>query len=205
MWSFVKKIKAFVFKALGREGKPTGKPQKLTPKAQERLMRENSEQQAGRLKELTKSWADGKIALPEWQAASKQIIKNAFCQAYLLGIGGKTQLTKASYGSLGGMLKKQYKWLARLTDGMAKGEVSPAKAAARIQMYAHASKEAHERGLAVAWKGATEEKWIRTKSESCPDCVRLEGMGWQKVGTFPVPASGKTRCLSLCGCYRLYR
>lgn len=207
MWKWLQRAKAFVFKALGREGKPTGKPQKLTPKAQERISTANLDRHAERLVALTKRLTSGQIDVARWQAGVREDLRQAYIQNYLLGIGGQGRLTKADYGAIGAMLREQLSHLKKFADELSSGKVSPAQAEARIRMYANSAREAHERGRAKAWGEAKEVLWIvHQDKEACEDCLALGALGWQKREKLRTwPAAGDTRCLTNCRCELRYR
>lgn len=207
MWTWIARAKQFVLHALGREGKPTGKPQNLTPKAQERISTANLDRHAERLVALTQRWAKGQVDVARWQAGVREDLRQAYIQNYLLGIGGKGQLTKADYGSIGGMLREQLSHLKKFADELAAGKVSPAQAEARIRMYANSAREAHERGRAKAWGEAKEVLWIvHQDKEACEDCLALGTLGWQERSKLhTIPGAGATRCLTNCRCELRYR
>lgn len=207
MWTFLKKAKAFVFKALGREGKPTGKPQKLTPKAQERLSTANLDRHVERLVALTKRLSSGKIDVARWQEGVKADLRQAYIQNYLLGIGGKGQLTKRDYGRVGAMLKNQYKFLARFADGITDRTVSAPQALMRIQMYARSARGAYEKGRQRTWEDAKQSRWLVNHAlENCEDCLKFEAMGWRNPKDFStLPGLCQTKCKANCGCRMEYR
>ena len=196
MWQWVERIKQFISSKLGRLSKP----------AQERLSRAVVQDHALSIKEVTSRWADGRLGIPAWHKAMRADLKNLYIQNYLLGRGGKAQLTPADYGSIGGMLKEQYRYLDNFAKELVAGTVTPAQAAMRAEMYARSAKEAHERGKARAWGEAADiERWIVAPMlEHCEDCLAFEAQGWQPRGNFPFPGAGETRCLTNCGCHKEY-
>ena len=55
--------------------------------------------------------AQGDIAVADWREAFRRQIKDHYIDAYLLGIGGREQMTQADWGSVGGMIGEQYRYL----------------------------------------------------------------------------------------------
>lgn len=54
----------------------------------------------------------------------------------------------------------------------------------------------------AGWK---KEKWIlNPTAQHCTDCEYLASLGWQDIGTLPIPATGDTTCLTNCRCYKRY-
>ena len=196
MWRWIERAKQFISRTLGR----------LTKPAQERLSQLNVKDHAARIKQATGQWGEGKLSVPAWHKTTRQDLKNLYIQNYILGRGGKVQLGPADFGSIGGMLREQYRYLDAFAKELAAGTVTPAQAAMRAEMYARSAKEAHERGKARAWSDADEERWkVNPALENCSDCLDFQGQGWQPRGTFPMPGAGETRCLTNCGCELEYR
>lgn len=152
--------------------------------------------------------ADGSIDVGEWERRMRDVVKGEYVRQYLLGRGGREQMVAADYGSIGGMLAEQYGWLDDFAAEIAAGELSEAQIAQRADMYLNSSREAFERAKERAQKEETKEmRWNLTAAESCPDCVKLAGMGWQPTddpfGT--TPGAGATRCKTNCMCHVSYR
>jgi len=139
------------------------------------------------------------VSLQRWQLDFRHQLRQAYINEYLLGRGGVGNMTQADWGRLGGMLKEQYGWMNRMAAQMANGEVSPAQAKIRMDMYFKSSREAYERAKRVssgspdlpAYPGdgstqcrvncqcswdiqETEDEWLAYwtlgPAEHCPDC-----------------------------------
>lgn len=131
-------------------------------------------------------------------------IKREYIRQYLLGAGGRDQMTQADWGRIGGMLKEQYGYLNGFADALAAGQLSEAQIAARAAMYVNSAREAFNR---ADWRshlkaGYDEVRWVTNPMvENCPDCLELEALGWQRVEGDPYdgcyPGSGCTVCLCI--------
>lgn len=151
--------------------------------------------------------ASGALSAADYGSFFREEIKREYLRQYLLGIGGREQMTAADWGSIGGMLREQYGWLQGFLDEIASGNLTEAQIMARARMYLNSAREAYERAhakTAVAG-GMTEELWALGEAEHCPDCLAYAAEGWQPVGTFPEPGDGSTQCLTNCQCHKAYR
>lgn len=150
--------------------------------------------------------SQGILSPSDWRDMMREEIKQEYITQYLAGRGGRDQMTQADWGSVGGMVREQYRFL----DGMA-GEIpnlTEAQIAARSRMYTTSANEAFERAhrRAVSEAGMTEELWvIDPAAENCPDCVAFASEGWQPLDHFPMPGAGDTVCLTNCQCHKTYR
>ena len=119
--------------------------------------------------------SDGMLAVDDWQLLMRQEIKREYIREYMLGRGGRAQMTQADWGSIGGMLKEQYAYLDAFADQIATGNLSEAAIRSRSRMYIRSAREAYERANARA----------------------------QSDGTLELPAypgDGQTVCLTNCNC-----
>jgi len=151
--------------------------------------------------------ANGYLSPADFGALFREELKHEVIRLYLLGIGGRLQMTFADWGSIGGMLGEQYRYLPGFEDAIAAGELTEAQIQARARMYVNSAREGFEKakGKNALALGMQDELWVLGFSEHCDDCLYFAGMGWQPIGTFPVPGSGQTACLTACQCVKAYR
>ena len=149
---------------------------------------------------------EGQLNTHDWTLLMRDEVKDAYIQEYVLGRGGLDQMTQADWGSIGGALREQYRYLDNFARQIADGSVTPAQIAARARMYAKSAREAFERAqrrVAIA-AGMTQIKWTLMPAEHCPDCVAFADLGWQNIADDPyrgaTPTSGHTQCLTNCQC-----
>lgn len=115
--------------------------------------------------------ADGTISAADWRDKMRQEIKEEYIRQYLSAKGGRSQMTPADWGSIGGMLTEQYKYLDGFYADVLSGEMSEAAIAARAGMYINSAREANERAY--------------SRSQGIPD------------GGLPAyPADGSSECLT---------
>ena len=161
--------------------------------------------------------AEGNISVGDWREAFRRQIKDYYIDAYILGIGGREQMTSADWGSVGGMLGEQYRYLEGFYQELLTGELSEGQIRMRMAMYINSSREAFERAQAKTadQHGFSEKAWIvDPQAEHCPDCVAIAGQGYIPVnepfispstGAEAFPGSGDTVCLTSCKCHTEYR
>lgn len=151
------------------------------------------------------------IAPDDFRAAMRQEIKDEYIRQYLLGRGGREQMTQADWGSIGGMLAEQYSYLEGFVAEVGTGELSEAAIAARAKMYINSAREGFERANRRVQENAgyTEMLWNLNPAEHCEDCISLNALGWVEIGSDAFggcyPGSGCTICLTNCACNIEYR
>jgi hypothetical protein len=154
--------------------------------------------------------SEAAISPSQWTTMMRSEIKHEYIRQYELGIGGRGRMLAPDWGSVGGMVGEQYKYL----DGFAADlpNLSEGQIRSRSQMYINSGREAYERahGKVAAELGFDEVLWVENPAaESCPDCDAFAQMGWQKVENDPymgaIPGSGATQCLTNCKCGLDYR
>ena len=78
----------------------------------------------------TAEWANsvfsGELPIDAWQASMRQELKTRYIQQYLAGRGGVGPMTQVDYGSIGGMLADQYRYLDGFAAEIAEGKLSEA-------------------------------------------------------------------------------
>lgn len=169
---------------------------------------QNSLEVTGAVGDVLAGYAgQGALNAGDFGALFREEIKREYIRQYLLGIGGRGQMTAADWGSIGGMLREQYRFLDGFLAEIAAGDLTEAQVMARARMYINSAREAYERahGKVAGKLGATEELWVLGVAEHCDDCLALAAEGWQPVGTFPIPGDGSTQCLTNCQCHKEYR
>ena len=156
--------------------------------------------------------AGGQLNTRDWEISMRQAIKTEYIQQYMLGKGGLSQMTQADWGSIGGMLADQYRYLGGFAQEVKAGQLSEAQVAARSKMYINSGREAYERAQRRTEGEANEVAWMLTVAEHCPDCIAFAQLGWQPIEPWPfvnngnaLPGSGNTQCLTNCQCHLEYR
>lgn len=158
---------------------------------------------------LAASVADGSISAEAWHLAMKGEIKREYIRQYLLGHGGRHEMTPADWGRLGPMIREQYQFLGGFYDAVRNGELSEAQIRVRAGDYINSAREGYERariGRAYEY-GMSEEIWrLGSSAQHCGDCVSFAEAGWLPIGSIDaMPGDGSTQCLSRCACFKEYR
>jgi len=92
--------------------------------------------------------ASGQMPVEVWHQRMRDEIRRNYIQQYLAGRGGLEKMTAVDWGSVGGMIAEQYRWLDNFAAQIAAGELSAAQIRVRAQMYINSSREAYERASA---------------------------------------------------------
>ena len=160
--------------------------------------------------------ADGRLNTADWKTGFARQIKNAYIQQAELAAGGRSQMTPQMWGSVGGSVREQYRYLDKFAKQIESKQLTPVQIEARTKMYINSSRESFWRikDMKARGTGMTEERWVdEGDSNVCGPCADAGAMGWQPIGTFAQPGSGqvlvkpKTSCQGLtnCRCEKEYR
>ena len=156
---------------------------------------------------LTEKLVNGDITRAQFSELLRAELKGEYIRQYMLGRGGYEQMTFKDWGSIGGSLAEQYRYIDGFIDDILSGNFTPKQLASRSGMYSNSAREAYSRARDRTMRdwGADEESWYVTSGNSCVDCVDYEADGWQSFGYFPEPTDGTTVCLTNCRCGKVGR
>ena len=142
-----------------------------------------------------------KISVSTWESTTAQAIKEMSIAQYILGKGGIARMGQSDYGAIGHLLKMQYKYLRGFSEDLIAGNLSESQARSRLQQYINDGRTLYEAGRreSHADDGFTRERRIRTKTDSCNECIDYASQGWCDIGTLPDIGSDCS-CTSNCGC-----
>lgn len=99
---------------------------------------------------LANALAGGQLNVNDWETLMRENIKDEYIQEYILGRGGLEQMTPQDWGSIGGMLADQYRFLGPFAQEIAAGQLSEAQIAQRSRMYINSAREGASRANARA-------------------------------------------------------
>jgi len=116
---------------------------------------------------------NGMLSPRDWQEQMREEIKAEYIRQYMLGRGGRAQMTSTDWGSIGGMVADQYRYLKDFAKLVSEGKLSEAQIRARAAMYVNSAREGFERGQARAF-------------------------GLPELPAYP--GDGQTICLTNCAC-----
>lgn len=158
-------------------------------------LRDMYEQTQVQFATLAEAVARGDITPSLFQRAMMEQLKNFHLSTAVLGAGGWDRADARLYGRVGRVLRDEYRYLARFTRQMNAGEISPAAAVERAQLYADNAYGQYwrETDRRMRRAGVVEERVI-TDVEPCEICVDAAAEGWVKIGTHPIPKHLKCRC-----------
>ena len=161
------------------------------------------------VQELTEQFRNRAVSLAEWERRMRQEIKNIHIYSALAAKGGKAQLTPQDYGRLGAVVKRQYRFLERLSNELSTGKQAPdGSLVNRARLYAQAGRGTMEatRQREMTARGFDEERNVLGVAEHCegPDsCLEQTARGWVPVGSL-IPIGGRL-CVTNCKCQIEYR
>jgi hypothetical protein len=159
---------------------------------------------------LSSMASSGQLSPADFGILAREEIKGEYLRQYMLGVGGREQMTPSDYGSIGGMLKNQYHpYLDGFLQDIADGKLSEAQIQARLKMYTGSAHQAYEKAAQKTAKkaGFTEVYWsVDTGLENCDVCLAHQADGWQPIEDLDArPGDGQSPCGGHCGCTLTYR
>jgi hypothetical protein len=107
------------------------------------------ETQSARAAAVTESLIEGSLAVGEWEAEMRSLIKDTFGASYLLGRGGRNMMEFGDWGRLGAMTRRQYTFLNAFASDVASGSQSRARALQRANLYPLAARAAQQRAMVL--------------------------------------------------------
>jgi len=123
---------------------------------------------------LAGALSSGQLDVGAWETSMREAIKAEYIQQYLLGRGGLENMTQQDWGSVGGMIADQYRYLDGFAVEVAAGNLSEAQIAMRARMYINSANEAY-------WRATQRAK------------------GWPTLPAYP--GDGTSECLTNCRCF----
>jgi hypothetical protein len=159
---------------------------------------------------------DRRLSAEEWAIAFALLLQNAYIQQAELAAGGESQMSPELWALVIVALAIQHGFLEDFARQVNDGQLTGAQIEARTKMYVNSSREAFwtVKDEKAKRAGSTQERWIPIGDAStCAPCFSGEAMGWQPIGTFAQPGSGRvqldplTLCdgLTNCRCEKEYR
>lgn len=134
-------------------------------------------------------------------------LKNLHTQEYLLGRGGSANMTPEDYQQLNTVVTQQSLYLQKFFEDIANGTQTPAKIRQRMQAYSASGTLALRKGELQSRQVAGYEEMLRelgATDQHCMDCVNYASLGWQAIGTLPLPMED-CQCVTNCKCTVRYR
>lgn len=181
----------------------TGKGQFLSKKAMEALTRRYVEELTLDIETLGNLLKEGSISVNTWMVKTTQILKKMHTQQFLLGKGGVHNTTDNDKMELTKIIQSEMHFIRRFANDILGGSVSLKQFDTRLKMYVSSTRGSYEKARHNSHResGFLWERRIRTKSESCAECLLYANFGWQPIGTLPNPTE-ECSCMVNCGCFK---
>lgn len=116
---------------------------------------------------LTDLHVDGTLSPADTINGLKGELKTSVMQEYMLGRGGRSQMSQRDWGAVGGLLSKQYALMPEFQRALEAGELSEAQIRQRMHQYFESAPEAYERGNAAAHSIFSLPAYPRDGSTEC--------------------------------------
>lgn len=116
---------------------------------------------------------EGRITVDEYADRLRTELKDTYIDEYVLGRGGRQNMTQSDWGIVGNMLRAEYRQMEGFIDALRAGELTIGQTRARARLYLMKSRQAFERG-------------------------NSEAHGIPKLPAYP--GDGTTECMNGCHC-----
>lgn len=139
------------------------------------IVRDSIEHSSDGIGELATLTANGDVSATTFNTQARIQIKDEYLRQYILGRGGRNNMTQRDWGIVGRQLRDQYAFLDNLTNQIASGvyEDNVAGLHNRLNLYIESAQQAYS-------TAQTEDRGIPRLSQ--------------------VPADGQTICMTRCKC-----
>ncbi len=143
----------------------------------------------------------GDMTLVDWQFGMLELVKKGHVMASAIGHGGRSRMTEARWGKVGGKLQYEYRSLNQFARQIEQGRVIlEAQMVRRANLYAIGIRASYYAGeIAVAKAaGFTKSQRVLHALETCTECRE-----WNSKGPVPIdsqPAIGQLKCGQFCRC-----
>lgn len=143
----------------------------MTPAESLEYMKLLKDEFADQFHELAVSYTSGDLALGDFQIEARQLLRDQYAQALVIGAGGDpSAVDPQDYLALGPPLKSQYGYLEDFVNEIDAGELTDAQVEARAALYGSSAYQAF---------------WLERAPFELPQ----------------LPGDGGTRCLTNCACH----
>jgi hypothetical protein len=163
------------------------------------------------LASLVTALEEGRITVAQWMSDFALLLVALYILLALLGRARRDELSFVSV-----LLIFQFDRLENLARQIADGQLTAGEVRRRSGMYVNSARQAYwsARDRDARRRGMVEERWGTMGDKNvCNPCTEAEMMGFQRLGTFAQPGSGRvmnspmTFCIGLanCRCRKFYR
>lgn len=150
---------------------------------------------------LSQELRNGTISLGQWRSEMREMVKTVHVYNGAIAKGGFAQMTKADYGRVGQIVRREYGFLEKFAEGISNGTVPlDGRLEQRAIQYAEAGRGTYhqiERTVMME-AGYTREFNILHPAEHCGGCLAETARGKVPIGSL-VPVGSRT-CRRRCRC-----
>jgi hypothetical protein len=137
--------------------------------------------------------ADGSLTSLAWYNDMRQELKEEYIRQYLLGRGGLAQMTAEDWGSIGGSLAEQYRFLDGFRDAIEDGNLTEGQIKVRsLNGLAQATADFRFIARASMYVNSAREAFFRAQARA---------RGFDPNDLPYQPCDGGTDCLTKCQCH----
>ncbi len=115
---------------------------------------------------LARLVSGGELSPADFGIQLRQEVKSTFIQQYILGRGGRQQMTPRDWGSVGRLLREQYRRINNFVRDIETKNLTEGQIRVRAEMYFQTSRSAYERGNAGAY-GVTLPSYPGDETQTC--------------------------------------
>lgn len=109
----------------------------------------------------------GQLSPADYGIRLKDELKSAYVQDYVLGRGGRSSMTRSDWGTIGRMLRSEYRLIDNFVADLEAGKSSPAQTRARARLYFDTAQQAFERANARAFGTPKLPAYPRDQTTDC--------------------------------------
>jgi hypothetical protein len=171
----------------------------------EEVVEANINRIKGDLSTITNLLLQHKISVATWEDEVFGAFKKGAIQSYLLGKGGRYQLTARDKNNLTLLIGSESQYLRRFAQDVLDGKLSEKQIQDRTSKYGDSFHRYYSTGRAEGHRlnGFRWEARRTTPGEICSSCQYYASVGWQLIGTLPAIGTG-SECRMRCRCYFEY-
>lgn len=155
----------------------------------------------------TQALLSGRIDVAQYRDLLRGETRDAYRIGYMTGRGGRQQMTRDNWLEVGRHIHQQNQYIDKFCRQLQAGQAgSPAQIQARARLYAQQPYSMASAGRRAGKQAAgfgREKRVAILDKNTCGECARLAGLGWQPLGSLPLPGEG-TPCASNCRCSLVY-
>lgn len=141
--------------------------------------------------ELAAQFAAGEINGAQFRKEMRDLLKLEYIRQYLLGRGGRQMMSAVDWGSIGGMLAEQYKYLDGFVSDLEGMSETGIKARASRPSHRHSMNGDGDKFRAAMYVNSARESYFRGMSR---------GFGFDPDRLPAIPGDGNSQCLTRCAC-----